>query len=71
MLKKKTRKYIWCHAVAPAIKSEPILKLMGEILISLQMRDSTQSQADTTASTLDALCVMIMKMVVVLKHVQT
>ena len=65
------RKHIWCRATAPAVRSESSLNSMGEMLISLQMRDGIQSPVVLAALALHVLCVGQSLEMIMRKHVQT
>ena len=71
MLSTETRRHFLSPAMAPAVRSEPSLNSMGEMLIFLQMRDSTQSPTVLAASALHAPCVGQPLEVPPKKHVQT
>ena len=70
MLSNGTRKHIWCHASAFAVRSESTLNSMGEMLIFLQMRDSILSLAVLAAPALHVQCVRQRLEMTMKKHAQ-
>ena len=71
MLSIEARRHILLPAMALAVRSEPSLNSMGEMLTFLHMRDSTQSPTVLAALTLHAQCVGQPLEVPLKKHVQT
>ena len=57
--------------MGPAVRSESSLNSMGEMLISLQMRDGIQSPVVLAALALHVLCVGQSLEMIMRKHVQT
>ena len=70
MLINGTRKHIWCHATAPAVRSEYTSISMGEMLTFLQMRNSTQLPVVAIA-VLHVLCVRESLEMITRNNVQT
>ena len=70
MLSTIVRRHFLSLAMAPAVRSEPSLNSMGEMLIFLQMRDSILSLAVLAAPALHVQCVRQRLEMTMKKHAQ-